>query len=288
MINGKKPAACPTLKDLAAKKGPDNGSKVPDPDVAQHKEDTPIQAASASVEAVIMSTMASVESVTMTSSVAAVESVPAQADAANSTTEEPKMPEVGMSCTTGHMKCANRGETPEYHECVNGLLMTRLCAEGTVCNTNGDSIICNYPTEEVAKKLAAKINPTTVGPNVEGQEQMKETETQAASDGMIQGTILAVDMDATRQKVTSAQVGAATAADATPEAKVAPIVDDAMSVAAGPAMVPEAKTLPQLDDHIKEAVQKSYDIQESIFYDVFEGIPVETYTASKPMATGSI
>jgi len=205
MINGKKPAACPTLKDLAAKKGPDNGSKVPDPDVAQHKEETPVQTA--------------------------------QVDAANGT-EEPKTPQVGMSCMPGHMKCANRGETPEYHECVNGLLMSRLCAEGTVCNTNGDAILCNYPTEEVAKKLAAKLNPTAVG-------------------------------SATRQDDTSAQVEAAPAIDAT-EA------------------VHEAETLPQLDDHYKKAVQKSYDIQESVFYDVFAGFPAETYTASKPMATGPI
>lgn len=294
MINGKKPAACPTLKDLAAKKGPDNGSKVPDPDVAQHKEETPIQTVSASVEAVTMSMMASVETVTMTSSAAAVESVPAQVN-----TEEPKMPQVGSSCMSGHMKCANRGETPEYHECVNGRLMSRLCAEGTVCNTNGDAILCNYPTEEVAKKLAAKVNPTTVGSNVEGQEQMKENEPQAESDGMIKGTMLAVDMDATRQDATSVQVETAPAVDVTPEAEVdpqaevAPLVDDAKSVEAAPAVdateaVHEAETVPQLDDHYKEAIQKSYDIQESIFYDVFEGFPAETYTASKPKATGSI
>jgi hypothetical protein len=284
MINGKKPAACPTLKDLDAKKGPNNRAKEfhPDGGEDEHTEITPKQTASAPVE-----------TVTMTSSAAAVESVPAQVNADNGS-EEPKMPQVGMSCMPGHMKCANRGETPEYHECVNGLLASRMCAEGTVCNTNGDAILCNYPTEEVAKKLAAKVNPTVVGSNVEGQEQMKEKETQAESDGMIKGTMLGADMDATLQDDASVQVEAASAVEITPEAEVTPLVDDAMAVEATPAMdateaVHEAETLPQLDDQYKEAVQESYNIQEeSALYDVFEGLTVATNTASKPMATGSI
>jgi hypothetical protein len=128
---------------------------------------------------------------------------------------------------------------------------------------------------------------------------MKENEPQAESDGMIKGTMLAVDMDVTRQEDTSVQVETAPAADVTteaevdPQAEVDPLVDDAKSAEAAPAVdsteaVHEAETVPQLDDHYKEAVQKSYDIQESIFYDVFEGFSAETYTASKPKATGSI
>lgn len=83
--------------------------------------------------------------------------VSATPKAVHSTSEadDDKTPSIELRCTTGHMRCSDRGQSAEYSECVNGTLMSRLCSYGTVCNTNGDYILCNHPTIEVAEKLKA-------------------------------------------------------------------------------------------------------------------------------------
>jgi hypothetical protein len=106
-INGNKPASCPELQDLSAKKA------------------------------------------------AAFVSATPEAVHTTSEADDDKTPSIELRCTTGHMRCSDRGQSAEYSECVNGTLMSRLCSYGTVCNTNGDYILCNHPTIEVAEKLKA-------------------------------------------------------------------------------------------------------------------------------------
>lgn len=180
-INGKKPENCPKLQDLSAKKPSSMPEfNIPNPDVHSgkaeheaHKENQYSNAASTTVSSDMQT--------------APPEAVHPPSDVIDSDKNKGGNASSVKTCISGYMKCTDRGESAEYSECVNGGFVPRMCSQGTVCNTTGDYILCNFPTVEVAKKMKAADVAKKAEKNaalVKGVESSPVTEQGTKVDGM--------------------------------------------------------------------------------------------------------